>query len=187
MATHSSILAWEIPWTEEPGRLLSMGSQKSQTQLSNETTTMKVKVAQWCLTLHDSTDNTVHGILQARILQWVTFSFSRGSSQPWVKPGLPYCRQILYQLSYKGRTTIKNMFKIPKNLLLQETLRVEGQEFIFSSLDTLTTCLGRSRLLVIQYTNHMLLLELGASFSPPPFRDSRTPTHSLRASRCPSY
>ena len=27
MATHSSILAWRIPWTEEPGRLLSMGSQ----------------------------------------------------------------------------------------------------------------------------------------------------------------
>ena len=30
MATHSSILAWEIPWTEEPGGLESMGSQKSQ-------------------------------------------------------------------------------------------------------------------------------------------------------------
>ena len=34
-ATHSSILAWEIPWTEEPGRLWSMGLQKSQTRLSN--------------------------------------------------------------------------------------------------------------------------------------------------------
>ena len=34
MATHSSILAWEIPWTEEPGRLQSMGSQ-SQTRLSD--------------------------------------------------------------------------------------------------------------------------------------------------------
>ena len=31
MATSSSILAWEIPWTEEPGVLLSTGSQKSQT------------------------------------------------------------------------------------------------------------------------------------------------------------
>ena len=31
MATHSSILAWEIPWTEESGRLQSMGLQKSQT------------------------------------------------------------------------------------------------------------------------------------------------------------
>ena len=28
MATHSSILAWEIPWTEEPGGLQSMGSQR---------------------------------------------------------------------------------------------------------------------------------------------------------------
>ena len=28
MATHSSMLAWEIPWTEEPGRLQSMGSQR---------------------------------------------------------------------------------------------------------------------------------------------------------------
>ena len=35
MATHSSILAWEIPWTEEHGGLQSMGSQTSQTRLSN--------------------------------------------------------------------------------------------------------------------------------------------------------
>ena len=31
MATHSSTLAWETPWTEEPGRLQSMGFAKSQT------------------------------------------------------------------------------------------------------------------------------------------------------------
>ena len=35
MATHSSILACEIPWTEKSGRLQSMGSKKSQTQLSD--------------------------------------------------------------------------------------------------------------------------------------------------------
>ena len=35
MATHSCILAWEIPWTEEPGRPQSMGLLKSQTGLSN--------------------------------------------------------------------------------------------------------------------------------------------------------
>ena len=28
MATHSSVLAWEIPWTEEPGRLQSLGLQR---------------------------------------------------------------------------------------------------------------------------------------------------------------
>ena len=32
MATHSSILAWEIPWTEEPGQLQSIGSQSNTTQ-----------------------------------------------------------------------------------------------------------------------------------------------------------
>ena len=37
MATHSSILAWEIPWTEEPGGMYSMESQ-SQTLLSDWTT-----------------------------------------------------------------------------------------------------------------------------------------------------
>ena len=29
-ATHSSILAWKIPWTEEPGRLQSVGSQRAR-------------------------------------------------------------------------------------------------------------------------------------------------------------
>ena len=41
MATHSSILARKIPWTEEPGRLQPIGLQKSRTQLSNQTTTAK--------------------------------------------------------------------------------------------------------------------------------------------------
>ena len=35
MATHSSTLAWKSPWTEEAGRLQSMGLQKSQTRLSD--------------------------------------------------------------------------------------------------------------------------------------------------------
>ena len=35
MATHLSILAWEIPWTEEPAGLPSVGLQKSPVQLSN--------------------------------------------------------------------------------------------------------------------------------------------------------
>ena len=44
--------------------------------------TLKMKVAQSCPTLCDPMDYTVHGILQVRILKWVAFSFSRGSSQP---------------------------------------------------------------------------------------------------------
>ena len=43
---------------------------------------MKVKVTQLCLTLCEPVDYTVHGILQARTLEWVAFPFFRGSSQP---------------------------------------------------------------------------------------------------------
>ena len=43
---------------------------------------VNVKTVQSCLTLCDPMDCTVHGILQARILEWVAYPFSRGSSQP---------------------------------------------------------------------------------------------------------
>ena len=54
--------------------------------VSNLTTRQEVKVkgevAQSCPTLCDPLDYTVHGILQARVLEWVVFRFSRRSSQP---------------------------------------------------------------------------------------------------------
>ena len=43
---------------------------------------LKVKVAQLCPTLYDPVDYTVHGILQARILEWVAFPFSRDLPNP---------------------------------------------------------------------------------------------------------
>ena len=43
---------------------------------------MMMKVAQSCPTLCDLMDYIVHGILQVRILEWVAFPFSSGSSQP---------------------------------------------------------------------------------------------------------
>ena len=47
----------------------------------------EVKVTQSCPTVCDPMDYTVHGTLQARILEWVAFPFSRGSSQPrgWIQ------------------------------------------------------------------------------------------------------
>ena len=42
MATHPSILAWKIPWMEEPGRLQSMGVIKSQTWLSDFTLILRL-------------------------------------------------------------------------------------------------------------------------------------------------
>ena len=65
-------------------------------------------VAQSCPTLCNPMDcslprSSVHGIFQARILEWVAISFSRGSSWPrdrtWV---YLHCRQTLYHLSHQG-------------------------------------------------------------------------------------
>ena len=52
------------------------------TRAKDDKVKMKVKVTQSCLTFCDPLDCTVHGILQARLLEWVTSPFSRGSSQP---------------------------------------------------------------------------------------------------------
>ena len=92
MAIHSSILAWKIPWTEEPGRLQSMGSQRVEhdwaTSLSLSLplalpgkTAAAAKSLQSCPTLRDPIDGSppgspVPGILQARTLEWVVISFS---------------------------------------------------------------------------------------------------------------
>ena len=64
---------------------------------------VKVKVTQSCLTLCEPMDYTVHGILHARVVEWVAVPFFRGSSQTiGTEPSLLHCRQILYQLSHKG-------------------------------------------------------------------------------------
>ena len=48
-----------------------------------------MKVAQSCLTLCNPMDNTAHGILQARILEWVAFPFSRDFPNRGIKPRSP--------------------------------------------------------------------------------------------------
>ena len=64
---------------------------------------MKVKVTQLCPTPCNPMDYTVHGILQARILEWVAFPFSKGIFlTQGLNPGLLHCRWILYQLSHQG-------------------------------------------------------------------------------------
>ena len=63
---------------------------------------LKVKVAQLCPTLCNPMVYTVYGILQARIPEWVAFSFSRGSPQPRDRTQVSHIAggQILYQLSH---------------------------------------------------------------------------------------
>ena len=73
-----------------------------------------MKVTQSCMTLCNPMDYTVHAILQARILEWVAFSFFRGIFPiQGSNPGLPHCRQILYQLSHKGSPRILEWVAYP--------------------------------------------------------------------------
>ena len=59
--------------------------------------------------------SSVHGVIQARILECVAISFFRGSCQTQQSnPGLPHCRQILYHLSHQGTHTAS----IPKHLCI---------------------------------------------------------------------
>ena len=100
MATHSSVIAWRIPWTEEPGGLQSMGSQRvvvskekprqvprfgisegKHTGTPSKAAAAAAKLLQSCPSLCDPIDGSppgspVPGILQARTLEWVAISFS---------------------------------------------------------------------------------------------------------------
>ena len=54
MAPHSSTVAWEIPWTEEPGRLQSMGVTSSRTRLSDFTVTFHFHALEKEMATHSS-------------------------------------------------------------------------------------------------------------------------------------
>ena len=71
----------------------------------------EVKGAQSCPPLNDPMDYTVHGILEVRILKWVAFPFSRGSSKP--RDWTWHCRQILYLLSHQGSPRILGRVAYP--------------------------------------------------------------------------
>ena len=74
---------------------------------------MKVKITQSCPILCDPMDYTVHGILQARILEWAAFPFQGIFQTQGSNPGLPYCRQILYLLSHQGSPRILEWVAYP--------------------------------------------------------------------------
>ena len=94
MATHSSILAWKIPWTEEPGGLQFIGLQTFSIGVNFLDKSYRPQST--------GKNSSVHGILQARILEWAAIFFSRDLPTPGLNPGLPHCRQTLYCLSHQG-------------------------------------------------------------------------------------
>ena len=94
MATHSSVLAWRIPGMGEPNGLLSMGSHRvwqGWSNLAAAAAACSVRFPGCCFwplshvwLICDPIDcnlpgSSVHGISQARILQWVTISLTRVS------------------------------------------------------------------------------------------------------------
>ena len=62
MATHPSILAWRIPWTEEPGGLQSMGSQRVRQLTDRQTYTHRVHgvTESWIANTHTHTHTHTH-------------------------------------------------------------------------------------------------------------------------------
>ena len=79
MATYSSILAWRIPWTEEPDRLQSMGSQ-SWTQLSDYTTTtipLPINVYVQMVLVNDDPANQPHSFSTKFTLCQVSPEYTR--------------------------------------------------------------------------------------------------------------
>ena len=84
--------------------LCSESKQKGELQLVPSA--LCLKVAQSCLTLWDTWTKTAHGILQAGILEWIAFPFSRGSSQPRAQTQVSHCRRLLYRLSHRGSPRI---------------------------------------------------------------------------------
>ena len=109
MATHSSILAWKIPWTEEPGRLQSIGLQRVWHNLATETSMLLLLLSCFSCVWLFATLWTV--AYQAP----PSMGFSRQEYRnelPFPSPGifqtqglnlaLLYCRQRLYCLSHQG-------------------------------------------------------------------------------------
>ena len=81
MTTHSCILAWEIPWTEEPGRLQSMGSQRVGYNLA----TKQEKTATWILIAH--LQGRYHNLWQRILVTSNLFQVcTLERTKPWISP-----------------------------------------------------------------------------------------------------
>ena len=122
MATHSSILAWKIPWTEEAGGLQSMGLQRVRHDRATNTYTYIVATAkslQSCLSLCDPKDgsppgSSVHGDSPGKNTRVCCHALLQGIfPTQGSNPGLPHCRQILYLLSHQGSPRILEWIVYP--------------------------------------------------------------------------
>ena len=83
----------------------------------------KVKVTRLCPTPCNPMDCIVHGILQARILEWIAFPFSRGSSQPRDLPRSPALQADSLLAEHKGgrNTEVGSLSLLQQTFLTQES------------------------------------------------------------------
>ena len=73
MATHSSIVAWEIPWTEEPGRTTIHGAAKSQTWINDNSKWRKIKISKQILILSSLILNSMEYLWTYKNRHYPTF------------------------------------------------------------------------------------------------------------------
>ena len=91
-----------------------------------------------------------YGILQDRILEWIAFPFSRGTSQPrdWTQASC-ICRQILYQLSHKGSHGFHlKILDYPKSILIFST------NFICSNIITNYSYWSKEKTILKKYSSY---------------------------------
>ena len=94
----------------------------------SQTVKVKLKVAQLCPTLCDPMINTVYGILQARILEWLAFPFSRGSSQTRDRTQVSHIAGRFFTSSATREAFLRQYLKIITNYtLLSHVSLGEGQ------------------------------------------------------------
>ena len=144
VAPHSSTLAWKIPWTEEPGRLQSMGSPESDT-----TERLHFHFSLSCIgegngnllqfsCLENPRDGgawlaAAYGVAQSRTrLEWLSSSSSsrvhiRSSSGPWSSIDYRLCFQYM----------IKNVYWLELNFIIEHT----HLHYLFHGLSKSSLCL----------------------------------------------
>ena len=90
MATHSCILAWRIPWTEEPGRLQSMGSQRTGQDLEEKQA--GIKIAWRNINILRYADDTTLMAESEEELKILLMKVKEDSEKSWLKTQLKKLR-----------------------------------------------------------------------------------------------
>ena len=123
MANQSAILAWRIPWTEEPGGLQSMGSQKSWTQLSLHT----------CAHTGFSGQVVPRGFPSARSESLLTLPHEQTIQERFLEtvqvPFLLKLSMVLASISQQILSSTLLCFPLPPHLLLCVLIRLYRSDF----------------------------------------------------------